>query len=360
MSNGNWLLKAFQKFGLALILGLSLTACELTSKETFIENDGKRLGQDGYMTKDDYVISWPSASRGGDNPVIAPPLTLKIPKKWLRVLPLSPQSYYKAKDGTIISIYVMSSVPGPAPWVEPFPWEKEIKLEYFNFFEHYKDIKSEKKTHSKELLEKRALYSEAMRNSVSIALIRGTLPNSDLFSLKDFQLDGPYDNAPCNGLAVGQYSHHEGKISGCLREPDIDGLESYVKLICYSQEKLNGVDQKNYKEHLQRKAADDNSPDNCYVHRGYQSLKTPPNTPVDEQVIVNCGSAGCDAVFPLHKRRVEVLIEGLYSKNTYGKKSRDSKNPIRNEVNTELSRWREKVDIARKLVNSFVVDKSKT
>lgn len=33
----------------------------------------------------------------------------------------------------------------------------------------------------------------------------------------------------------------------------------------------------------------------------------------------------------------------------------DLKNPMQNEVYTELPRWREKVDVAKKLVNSFVV-----
>jgi hypothetical protein len=47
----------------------------------------------------------------------------------------------------------------------------------------------------------------------------------------------------CDGLQVGQY--HEDSDYGCLREADIDGLESYVRLVCYSQAQLKGTDQKN-------------------------------------------------------------------------------------------------------------------
>jgi hypothetical protein len=344
-------LKIFKWIGLILILLTSLTACEFTSKEEFIENDGKRIGIDGYMTNDDYVIKWPAVNSGG---LVAPPLILKIPKKWLRVLPLSPNSYNKAKDGTIGNIYVMSRVPGPKPWVEPFPWDKKIEFNFFNFFyDFYKHTKGEEIAQSKEFLERRAQYAEAMRNSVSIGIFRGTSSNSSLFSVNDFRLNNYY-SAPCNGLAVGQYYVEDS--GGCLRESDLDGLESYVRLICYSQEKLIGIDQKYYERELARKALDDHSPENCFIHRGYQSLKTPPNTPEDEQVIINCYSAGCHASFPLYKRKIEVLIEGLYSNNIYGKKDNLPKNPTRNEVNTELSRWREKVDIARKLVNSFVVE----
>jgi len=172
----------------------------------------------------------------------------------------------------------MSSVPGPNPWVEPFPWDK--KTPYWNVFKYLTTHQKNLPPHSKEFLEKRALYAETMRNSVSIGIFRGTLPNSDLFSLKSYTI-----SAPCGGLAVGQY-YVEETGRGCMRETDFDGLESYVGMTCYSQAKLNGVDQKHYKENLQRKAADDNSPDNCVINREQQMLRTPPNTPESEQVII--------------------------------------------------------------------------
>jgi hypothetical protein len=64
MSNKNYLFKAFKTVSLALLLATSLTACEISSKEELIEAYGKTIGQDGYMTKDDYVIKWPAVHRG--------------------------------------------------------------------------------------------------------------------------------------------------------------------------------------------------------------------------------------------------------------------------------------------------------
>lgn len=107
--------KAFKTVSLALLLATSLTACEFSSKEELIEAYGKTIGQDGYMTKDDYVIKWPAVYQGE---VVAPPLTLKIPKKWLRVTPLADSAYSKDReDGSIRIIYVMSSVPRPKPYI---------------------------------------------------------------------------------------------------------------------------------------------------------------------------------------------------------------------------------------------------
>lgn len=92
MNKKNCLLKIFKVASLAFILGLSLTACEFSSKEELIEAYGRNMGKDGYMTKDAYIIKWPAVHRGE---VVAPPLTLKIPKKWLRVTPSADSAYSK-------------------------------------------------------------------------------------------------------------------------------------------------------------------------------------------------------------------------------------------------------------------------
>lgn len=339
----------------SLILATSLTACEFSSKEELIEAYGKTIGQDGYMTKDAYVIKWPAVHQGD---IVAPPLTLKIPKKWLRVTPSADSAYSKDRqDGSISSIYVMSRVPGPTPWIEPLPWPK--KIPYAEIISFFKTLGKDRPPRSKEELEKRAIYAEAKRNSVSIGIFRGTSSISGLFKgVNEFWLRNIYES-PCGGLAVGEY-HIIASSRGCLREPDIDGLESYVKLICYSDDQLNGVyQQKFYKDNLQRKAADDNSPKNCYIERAALSLKTPPNTPEDEQVIINCSNGYCWAIFSFYRRRVEVNLQTDLN-DAYNKINHYPKNPMRKEVYTELSRWREKVDVARKLVNSFVVEQAKT
>ena len=351
MSNGYWQ-KAFKTIALVLILGASLTGCEFSSKEELIEAYGKTIGQDGYMTKDDYVIKWPAVHQGD---VVAPPLTLKIPKKWLRVTPLADSAYSKDReDGSIISIYVMSSIPGPKPYIEPFPWPK--KIPYAEIVSFFSALGKERPPRSKEELEKRAISAESHRNSVSVGIFRGTSSISFLFGgLKEFRLDDIYDT--CYGLTIGQ--HYEKSDYGCLREADIDGLESYVRLICYSQEQLNGTNQKFYAVKLQHKAADDNSPDNCFINREDQSLKTPPSTHGDDQVIINCRTGVCFAEIPFYKRRVEVAIE-ISLNVTHRNYHLDLKHPMRNEIYTELPGWREKVDVARKLVNSFVVAQPKT
>jgi hypothetical protein len=41
----------------------------------------------------------------------------------------------------------------------------------------------------------------------------------------------------------------------------------------------------------------------------HQSLKTPPNAPEDDQVIINLRIGYCSANFPFYKRRVEVAIK---------------------------------------------------
>jgi hypothetical protein len=58
-----------------------------------------------------------------------PPLTLKTPKKWLRVTPLADSAYSKDReDGSIRSIYLMSSLLEPKPYIEPLPWPKKFLI----------------------------------------------------------------------------------------------------------------------------------------------------------------------------------------------------------------------------------------
>lgn len=251
----------------------------------------------------------------------------------------------------------MSSMPGPKPWIEPLAWPN--KIPYAEIISVFKTLGKDRPPRSKEELKKRAIYAEAMRNRVSIGIFRGTSSISYLFGGdKEFWLHKYYEG-PCSGLAVGEY-HIIASARGCLREPDIDGLESYVQLICYSDDQLNGVYQdKFYKDNLQRKAGDDHSPENCYIDRAALSLKTPPNTPEDEQVIINCSNGSCWAIFSFYRRRVEVNLQTDLN-DDYNKINHYPKNPMRNEVYTELSRWREKVDVARKRVDSFVVEQAKT
>lgn len=290
-------------YGLILAAFLAVFGSVLKQKAYVLAGMEKRLE---LQIKDKHhIIRWPginfTANLGPKTKTekIADPVTLNIPMQWL-----SPNPYLK-RSGEIRSIYFVFAIPGPTPFMGvPVP----LKLDP---------------------PEVKARFQEILKTRVLVTLNRD----------KIFR---PADRA--------QLQKCDGKTK-CMRESDVDGLERYTTINCYSPEELER--EPIYQNNLRRKADDDLSPEGCVLNRGSQFLITPPETPKEQEVHIYCSDTHCSAYFMAGKRFATIFVS---KENTYYHTDRLPKNPLLTEVFTDLPNWRQKVEGARKLIDGFVVN----
>ncbi len=118
-----------------------------------------------------------------------------------------------------------------------------------------------------------------------------------------------------------------------LRDGEAAELERYSRLNCDTPVLPANAE---LKKHISEKAADDSSPPNCRLDRTSGILTSPPAlTRDDEGVAIICDTGTCDAHFFAGQRgaRIHFRIE-------------------------DMAFWQERVESARKLIDSFVVSES--
>lgn len=116
---------------------------------------------------------------------------------------------------------------------------------------------------------------------------------------------------------------------------EVAGLERYTSLECFTP---GMPDDPVFQKYLHEKPPEDTSPANCRMSRRDMILVSPTEVTSDnEGVAITCSSTGCYARFQAGKRGAEV--------------------PLTQE---QLPQWRERIEPARKLVNSFIVPETET
>jgi hypothetical protein len=329
-------------------------ACVPRSEEDKIRMVSRSIAPEGHLTQTHLYVHWPAVYttagrnyRGGKEIVKA--LTLKIPIEYLGQSLISFDNAFKIHfpalagkdDGTIdyasrvdkalhmynyriTSIYLRFQ-PGAKPDIPMLPYESDppdvARLKWEHFHNSYAVI-----------IERDSYYK----------------PPMPIFS--DWQPDINY-----------------------VRKPDLDGLERYVRRVCYDMEELRNRpserDKQPYYGLLAAKAADDPSPANCYEDRVDQKFaSSEATTSLDEQISIDCVSTSCDARFGLKGRAVKVMIakeNTVYQYQSKIAKARAAKTPeepftafpqpLLDQVFTDLPKWREKIAPTQDLLDSFVV-----
>lgn len=116
---------------------------------------------------------------------------------------------------------------------------------------------------------------------------------------------------------------------------EVAGLERHTLRRCYTPNEGYWApsDAARFQERLATKPADDTSAPNCLLDREETILLSPTSqTSDDEGVTIDCKRTGCTATFRAGKRAANLEI------------------PI-----DELARWADRVEPARRLINSFIV-----
>ena len=127
------------------------------------------------------------------------------------------------------------------------------------------------------------------------------------------------------------------------RDHDLGDLHRYSYLRCYKSIELKpSVDKPGYKgwlnkkNQLKHKLADDFSPEGCVLNRAHTKLISPPETPIDDWVYIECRLySRCTVSMQAAKRKV--VVDLFFH---------------------DIAKWRETIDPVRAKISSFEIDTS--
>lgn len=278
-----------------------------------------RIGPEGYITKTHLYVSWPAEFR--DEEEIAKPLKLKIPLEYLShdllwtgdLLSIDhPVSFH---DGKITTIYLRMM-----PEAQPIVPEK-----------YYPSS-----TDTPEMEKVKAAY---FHKSYSVHISRNAT------------------KVPENTRST----------ENTIQVSNVAGLERYVQLTCYDLTELKnrgGVDYQRALSELSGKAKDDLSPANCISDRNHLFLQSPQGTSFEKAISVSCIVLLCKVDFRLKNRTGSMVVaeenpQAMFTDKIQAMKPpQPYKQPMLDEIWTDLPRWQQRVDPTMQLLNSFVIDDS--
>lgn len=299
------------------------SACSHQTDEEKIARINKSLAPEGYVTKTDLYISWPTIQHGlPDN--IAPPLRLKIPLKYL--------AHGLFWDGDPYDLDSAITL-----------YKKEITFVALRFMPEAEPIIP-------------SLYYP----------VRGDTKEAEAIKAKYF--NRAYTVFINREISLSPENYHS--TNNTFTEKNIAGLERYIPMTCYDLSEIkqtSDIDHQKALLYFNGKAKDDLSPSNCYTERELQFFQSPPDTPYQDSVYITCPVLLCKLSTRLQKHTVEMVIAdespfGDYqlkmAEHVKKTKDRTYHQPLLNEIWTDIPRWRERYDPTMKLLNSFIMTES--